>query len=272
MYLVFCRRDFDRLQEYIDKLTSEKINLQLCLEKQTDVVRRLTDENEAITARLNDLASKNETLHESTRRYEEAQVEIENKMKLLESEKESRESEVRDYQTRMKVLGNELVRLEEELLKERNELLRLKSSTSGTDAEKALRAELETVRKENMALSSKVKELEKSASFSAEMQQEMQNLRSKLNEVQNNKGRKDLPVPPMSAVLSTEAMKEHGMEQSSAISPEIKSLLPRRAWVPGIESVQEDMHETAQRIFESLDLLEEQLQKSAAVQVGPSPA
>ena len=97
------RKEFERLEEHIDKLTSEKIDLNLCLEKQTELVHRITDENETMIRRLNEASSRQERLMEKLGEYEKDKVDMQSLIQEYTSKLETKEKEAKDFATKMRV-------------------------------------------------------------------------------------------------------------------------------------------------------------------------
>ena len=99
------RKEFERLEEHIDKLTSEKIDLSLCLEKQTELVHRITDENETMIRRLNEASSQQEGLMEQLGAYEKDKIGMQSLIEEYNIKLETKEKEAKDLQTKIRVCG-----------------------------------------------------------------------------------------------------------------------------------------------------------------------
>lgn len=267
------RKDFEQLQDHIDALTTEKMDLSLCLKQQTNIVQRLTQENENMVKRLNDAARTQEALADISKQQEANEIHMQHEMKRLQKQIESRDKENRDLSSKVKVLGNELVMLEEKLLQEKNERLKRHSmAIKDDDSESRLKREIESHKRDKDMLQSTVDHLKEQLRNIQELLRKSELERcdaiasqKKLSDdlqvaLKHQKNRSSLPK---SALASIKAMKTYEEEQeldtSSCIPPEIKALLPIRTWVPGVEDVQDDMHSISERLYQLFEIAEKRM-------------
>ena len=127
---------FRDLQEHIDSLTTQNMDLNLCLSQQTTMVQRLTEENEGLVKKLNDASRENERSQAQIRAEREERGVLGVRWKEMEGAMGRVEGENRELVSKVKVLGGELLGLEEKLLRERNERLKL-ISMSGAGSSRA---------------------------------------------------------------------------------------------------------------------------------------
>ena len=163
----------------------------------------------------------------------------------------------------MQVLGNELVRLEEDLLREKNERLRVSSLSSNQEMENGKEAAWE---KERFILESQREQMKRALDA---LQGSLEEAEAKIAEYEKQQHAvpghdgvaRKIPSLPHSAIIAAQAMEEHqnGSESAtiSSIPLEIQALLPRTTWIPGIETLQTDIHQAAERIFAHIKQMED---------------
>lgn len=171
----------------------------------------------------------------------------------------------------MQVLGNELVRLEEDLLREKNERLRISSQLSsnqemdnskGAAAWKKERFILESQREQmKRALDALQGSLEEAEAKLAEFEKQQHTASGHEEEVRK------IPPLPHSAIIAAQAMREcedgsEATRTASSIPLEIQALLPRTTWIPGIETLQTDINQAAERIFAHVKQMEDRQENS----------
>jgi hypothetical protein len=157
-------REFKDLQAHIEELTEEKFTLQRCLEQQTLLADRLAEENQALTARLNEAASAVEaaSIEVAARRKEVASARAATVEAM--AERDAYEMSARETAERAQTLAAEVVSLEEKLLKARNDALKLKVAREeghevDPDAAKvvaALRSQIEGLTRERGQLKDQI--------------------------------------------------------------------------------------------------------------------
>lgn len=267
------RRNFESLQEHIDTLTTERMDLSLCLQQQTSIVQRLTQENENMVKRLNDAAIKQEELANLSKQHRIDEDHMQQEMKTLQKKLDSREKENRDLSSKVKVLGNELIMLEEKLLREKNQRLKqdFRASTD-RESESRLTQEIESSRRDNDLLQSIVADLREQLDNTQQLlrKSDMERrdaIETQLkisNDLETAMKQRDTLVPlPKSAILSADAMnsyaKEESQEEPTSIPPEIKALLPAQTWIPGIEDFRDDMKSVSERLYQILETVDKKL-------------
>eukprot|EP00890_Picochlorum_soloecismus_P000837 jgi/Picsp_1/1754/NSC_05226-R1_---NA--- len=218
------RKEFERLEEHIDKLTSEKIDLSLCLEKQTELVHRITDENETMIRRLNEASSQQERLMDQLGEYEKDKTSMQSLIQEYSMKLETKEKEAKDFETKMRVLGNELVRLEEDLLREKNERLRISSLSSNQEMENSKEAAA-AWEKERFILESQREQMKRALDA---LQGSLAEAEAKVAEYEeqqrpvsgHEEEARKIPPLPDSAIVAAQAMREHhdGSDTTSSLT------------------------------------------------------
>lgn len=251
------RRKFERLQEHIDALTSEKMDLSLCLQQQTNLVRRLTEENERMVTKLNEAASKEEHLQELVQNLEKDKKAVETRALLAERELDIKEKDNRGLTAKVKVLGSELVNLEENLfhVKERMQ----SESIHGGDKD-AEEHHMRTYQKENDELRSEIcvlqdtigklqqalreSEVQRAAALEAQEAQ-------KQEIVQTNEANRSCPLTRTIALKSISNLNSsaEGKSPSNDLPVETQALLPNRACLLKNDLFQEDIESLAERVY-----------------------
>ncbi|KAI8100399.1 hypothetical protein M9435_006883 [Picochlorum sp. BPE23] len=255
------RRKFERLQEHIDALTSEKMDLSLCLQQQTNIVRRLTEENERMVKKLNDAASKEEHLQELVLNLEKDKKAIETRALVAEKELDIKERENRGLTAKVKVLGSELVTLEENLFHVKERMQSESIHEKGRDAEEH---HVRTYQKENDELRSEIcvlqdtigklqqalreSEVQRAAALEAQDAQ-------KQELVQTNKENRSCPLTRTLALRSISNLNSsaEGRAPSNVLPVETQALLPNRACLLKNDLFQEDIESLAERVYFLLD-------------------
>jgi len=162
---------FRDLQEHIDSLTTQNMDLNLCLSQQTTMVQRLTEENEGLVKKLNDASRENERSQAQIRAEREERDVLGVRWKEMEGAMGRVERENRELVSKVKVLGGELLGLEEKLLRERNERLKL-ISMSGEGSSRAGSAGFHAAGEEGAATAALRRELEEASGALRRVQSE----------------------------------------------------------------------------------------------------
>ncbi len=249
------RRNFERLQEHIDALTSEKMDLSLCLQQQTNLVRRLTEENERMVQKLNAAASKEEHLQESVLNLERDKKAIESRALLSEKELDIKEKENRSLAAKVKVLGSELVNLEENLHNAKERMQSEYIHGGGKDAEEhqgyAYKKENDELRSEICMLQDTVGKLQQSlreseiqlaAALEAQDTQKQQI-------AETNKERQSCPLTRTIALRSVSNVSPSFEGRTPVLPVETRALLPNRACLLKNDLFQEDIESLAERVY-----------------------
>lgn len=272
------RKNFEKLQDHIDSLTMENMDLAMCLQQQTNIVQRLTQENESMVKRLNDAAMQQEALSESSKQCEIKERHMQKQIRMLEKQLDAKEKESRDLSSKVRVLGSELIMLEEKLLREKNERLK-RESTSGGDhreSESQLLREIQSHNRDNEMLQSTMiqlqEELDNTRKLLRKSELERQNAiesQRKLEEdLQAAMKHQRHPPLPKSALISASPMESNAQEQiesASSIPSEIKAMLPVQTWIPGVEDVQDDINSIAGRVYNLLEILEKKVESKGSI-------
>lgn len=264
------------------------------------MVLRLTEENESIAAQLNAAGAQQEVFTTRIQDLEKTQKDLESTVAASKRECEAKEKEIRSLKAKLQVLGSELVRLEEELLKEKTQRIRLMGASQNTHGNHEVKTSAEegkqelagdageqysTAMQENALLKEQIeylKEVSAQLQESLSSKEELERI-AEMNIHHDQQSKADLPPPPTSAIISANAMtvetanvqgtEEADAHLSSIITPgrythipqEIAALLPRRkTWMPGIETLEDDMGEVAERIFDLLHTLSPDTKAAAA--------
>jgi DNA repair exonuclease SbcCD ATPase subunit len=270
------RRNFEKLQEHIDTLTTEKMDLSLCLQQQTSIVQRLTQENENMVKRLNDAAIKEEKLSHLSKQYKLNEEDMQQEVNMLQKKLDSREKENRDLSSKVQILGSELILLEEKLLREKNERLKRDAiANKGGESESTLRQEIESCRRDNDMLQSTVAHLQEQLETTQKLlrksdmeRQDAIDTQMKLShDLEAAMKQHNTTVPlPKSALLSADAMDscaDESKEKQTSIPPEIMALLPAQTWIPGMEDIKDDMNSVSERLYQILDIVDNKLGASS---------
>ena len=268
---------FRDLQEHIDSLTTQNMDLNLCLSQQTTMVQRLTEENEGLVKKLNDASRENERSQAQIRAEREERGVLGVRWKEMEGAMGRVERENRELVSKVKVLGGELLGLEEKLLRERNERLKLISMSgagssragsagfhaAGEEGAAALRRELEEVsgalrrvqaeksgmEQEMEARMQRIQALQKRAEEAeAAAGAAVRALEEARQEFAARQAAPSYPIPH-SVVLSAGPMQafgeqgEGGEEEETwgkidGLPAEVRALLPMKTWIPSMDEQQ----------------------------------
>ena len=268
---------FRDLQEHIDSLTTQNMDLNLCLSQQTTMVQRLTEENEGLVKKLNDASRENERSQAQIRAEREERGVLGVRWKEREGAMGRVERENRELVSKVKVLGGELLGLEEKLLRERNERLKLISMSgagssragsagfhaAGEEGAAALRRELEEVsgalrrvqaeksgmEQEMEARMQRIQALQKRAEEAeAAAGAAVRALEEARQEFAARQAAPSYPIPH-SVVLSAGPMQafgeqgEGGEEEETwgkidGLPAEVRALLPMKTWIPSMDEQQ----------------------------------
>ena len=266
---------FETLQQHIETLTVEKGELSMCLEQQTNIVRRLTEEHEAMVAKLNDAGRQQEAMQQRLDTYAAAEREMKEYTKRIERELDDQERQNRLLKAKVTMLGKELVSMEDRLVmnEERRQTKQCASVDSNAAAEESKR---EMVEQELQEMTRRLAESEKrrmeAEEAMKELQQEVDEARHKALSTHHEHG----VTLPQAAIVSAIAMDAYASEMDGTemhiLSPEIRALLPTPTWIPGDvhSSSLENINSISGRLYILLQRLEQKLNNNQKAQSSAS--
>lgn len=263
---------FQELQDHIDSLTTQNLDLSLCLSQQTSMVQRLTEENEGLVHKLNQASRFAEQSEERERAQDKERELLGTQWRELERQLAQREKENRDLTSKVKVLGVELLGLEEKLLRERNERLKLSALPADVDGD-ASRKEADEIskvisreREEKMVLRERLGALETAQQGLVE-QLAAERARAETAERAAKARAAAYPIPqsaivsagPMQDFVEREARGEAPPLDNARLPDEVRALLPINSWIPSLEEeqkMQQDVVDAIGRLYERIEGLE----------------
>lgn len=262
---------FQELQDHIDSLTTQNLDLSLCLSQQTSMVQRLTEENEGLVHKLNDASRLAEQSQEREKAHDKERELLGSQWREMERQLARREKENRDLTSKVKVLGVELLGLEEKLLRERNERLKLSALPEAGDRD-ASRKESEEMskivsreREEKLVLRERLGALE-AAHQGVLVELAAERARAETAERAAKARAAAYPIPqsamlsaePMQAFIEREARGEAPPLDDARLPDEIRALLPIDSWIPSLDEeqkMQKDVVDAIGRLYDRIEQL-----------------
>lgn len=281
---------FQELQDHIDSLTTQNLDLSLCLSQQTTIVQKLTEENEGLVHKLNEASRSAEQSQEREKALDKERELLASRWRDMERQMARMEKENRDLTSKVKVLGGELLGLEEKLLRERNERLKLSAMPEGGDRD-AFRKELDEVsntldneREEKRGLQARIASLEAALKGFHEQLAAEQTRADRAEAAVKTKS-SAYPIP-QSALVCAEAMQEYVEKKAHGDLPqlddarlpdEVRALLPMNSWIPSLEEeekVQQDIVDAIGRLYERIQGMKtddmDESREEALAETGPA--
>jgi hypothetical protein len=269
---------FETLQQHIETLTVEKGELSMCLEQQTNIVRRLTEEHEAMVAKLNDAGRQQEDMQHRLDTYAAAEREMKEYTRRIQRELDEQERQNRLLQAKVTMLGKELVSMEDQIVLMNAEKKKTKESTSLDSHAAAEESARKMLQEELQEMARRLAESEKRRIEAEEAQRELQ---QEVDEARQNaastKHEHNVALP-QAAIVSAIAMDSYASEMDGTemhiLSPEIRALLPTPTWIPGDghSSSLDDINSITERLYILLQRLQTKINNDQKTSLTMSPA